>query len=222
MVTLDSSAGPSEEIELYIRYNAIPSRTVYDHKFDEAGPDQEVIINNTQAGWYYIVVYAADILPPRSFEICANDVCSDTDDDGYCDAIDNCPAVPNGPLLGTCVNAAVGEIGGTCANDEECEPGYICSKNNEDSDGDGIGDACEDGVVCKCDVNGDDQCTPQDALCSFQVYLGICPTACGPCEDICCDVSGSDLNPDGSCTPADALCRFQEYLDIHPNCFDQE
>jgi len=68
---------------------------------------------------------------------------------------------------------------------------------------------------CVCDVNGDGQCTPQDALCSFQVYLSICPTACGPCESICCDVT-----KDGQCTPADALCRFQEYLGIHPNCFD--
>lgn len=68
---------------------------------------------------------------------------------------------------------------------------------------------------CICDVSGDGNCTPQDALCSFQVYLGICPTGCGACEDICCDVTG-----DGLCTPADALCRFQEYLGIHPNCFD--
>jgi len=68
---------------------------------------------------------------------------------------------------------------------------------------------------CVCDINGDGNCTPQDALCSFQKYLGICPTSCGPCEDICCDV-----NKDGACTPADALCRFQEYLGIHPNCFD--
>jgi hypothetical protein len=75
-------------------------------------------------------------------------------------------------------------------------PGYICGG-------------------CGCDVNGDGNCTPQDALCSFQKYLGICPTACGACEDICCDVTG-----DGNCTPADALCRFQEYLGIHPNCFD--
>jgi hypothetical protein len=71
------------------------------------------------------------------------------------------------------------------------------------------------GILCVCDINGDGNCTPQDALCSFQKYLGICPTFCGPCEDLCCDV-----NKDGACTPADALCRFQQYLEIHPNCFD--
>ena len=216
VVTLDSNAYYDEQIELYIRYNAIPSRTEYDGKFDEPGPDQEVFINNTQAGYYYILVYAASIGSTRSQEICALGGCIDTDNDGVCDAIDNCPAIPNGPLLGTCVNTTTGEIGETCFNDGECELGEFCSKNQEDADANGIGDAC-DIQKCRCDVSGDKQCTPQDALCSFQVYLGICPTACGDCADICCDVTGDD-----QCTPADALCRFQEYLGIHPNCFDQE
>ena len=63
-----------------------------------------------------------------------------------------------------------------------------------------------------CDVNGDGDITPQDALCAFQKYLGICPTACGPCEQIFCDVNG-----DGDCTPGDALEIFREYLGIRPN-----
>jgi len=69
-------------------------------------------------------------------------------------------------------------------------PGYICGG-------------------CSCDVSGNGTITPQDALCAFQKYLGICPTACGPCDAICCDVKR-----DGNCTPADALCIFQEYLGI--------
>ena len=66
-------------------------------------------------------------------------------------------------------------------------------------------------VPCECDVSGDGSITPQDALCAFQCYLGICPTACGSCEEICplCDVDDS-----GQVTPADALCIFQEYLGI--------
>ena len=67
---------------------------------------------------------------------------------------------------------------------------------------------------CPCDVSGDGELTPQDALCAFQTYLGICPTACGPCEDICCDV-----NMDEDCTPADALEIFREYLGL-PSCLD--
>ena len=62
---------------------------------------------------------------------------------------------------------------------------------------------------CSCDVNGNESITPQDALCAFQKYLGICPTGCGDCEAICGDVNG-----DGTTTPADALCVFQEYLGI--------
>jgi len=92
------------------------------------------------------------------------------------------------------LQALVDDLSGT---EWSTSPGYVCCSG------------------CECDVSGDDRCTPQDALCSFQVYLGICPTACGPCEDICCDVTG-----DGQCTPADALCRFQEYLGIPNPCFD--
>ena len=72
-------------------------------------------------------------------------------------------------------------------------PGYICGG-------------------CRCDVNGDGTITPQDALCAFQKYLGICPTNCGSCEAIC-----GDVNQDGTTTPGDALCIFQEYLGIGCN-----
>ena len=66
---------------------------------------------------------------------------------------------------------------------------------------------------CSCDINDDGEVTPQDSLCAFQKYLGICPTACGPCEDICCDV-----NQDDDCTPADALEIFREYLGLPSVC----
>jgi len=68
---------------------------------------------------------------------------------------------------------------------------------------------------CTGDVNGDGEITPQDALCAFETYLGICPTSCGiACEDVCCDVT-----QDADCTPADALCIFQKYLGL-PGCMD--
>ncbi len=60
-----------------------------------------------------------------------------------------------------------------------------------------------------CDVNRNDTITPQDALCVFQKYLGICPTDCGPCESIC-----GDVDQNGIATPGDALCIFNEYLGI--------
>ena len=64
-----------------------------------------------------------------------------------------------------------------------------------------------------CDVNGDGEVTPQDALCAFQKYLGYPDTACGPAEEIFCDVTG-----DGDCTPADALEIFKEYLGLPSVC----
>jgi len=76
---------------------------------------------------------------------------------------DNCPTVPNGPNKGTC--SAGNQIGSECTRNVECGLGGICSKNQEDSDGDGYGDACDycigngfrdydgDGI---CD--GDDNC----------------------------------------------------------------
>ena len=68
-----------------------------------------------------------------------------------------------------------------------------------------------------CDVNGDGDVTPQDALCAFQKYLGICPTDCGMCEEILCDVNG-----DGDCTPADALEIFKCYLGMETICQPEE
>ncbi len=72
-------------------------------------------------------------------------------------------------------------------------------------------------TVVACDVNSDGDITPQDALCAFQKYLGICPTTCGSCEDIFCDVNGDD-----ECTPADALEIFKCYLGLESLCPSQE
>lgn len=66
---------------------------------------------------------------------------------------------------------------------------------------------------CPCDVNGDGRITPEDALCVFQKYLQICPTACGPCAEIC-----GDINQDGETTPADALEVFKAYLGMESLC----
>ena len=57
------------------------------------------------------------------------------------------------------------------------------------------------------DVNRDGQITPGDALCIYERYLSICPTSCGLCENISCDV---DMN--GECSSLDARAVFQTYL----------
>jgi hypothetical protein len=62
---------------------------------------------------------------------------SDIDHDGVGDVCDNCPNTPNGPLLGTCSN----NIALSCTSDANCGGG-VCLKNQEDSSGSGLGDAC--------------------------------------------------------------------------------
>lgn len=68
----------------------------------------------------------------------------DFDGDGIPNDEDNCPLVPNGPEFGSCV---AGEFG-VCLADAECDtiPGSndgFCSVSQEDTNGDGIGDACD-------------------------------------------------------------------------------
>ncbi|MFH0979908.1 MAG: thrombospondin type 3 repeat-containing protein [Planctomycetota bacterium] len=87
------------------------------------------------------------------------DACDeDSDGDGVEDTIDNCRWVPNGPALGTCVAGR----DGTCLADADCDtaPGSmngLCSLNQEDSDDDGNGDACDicpDGTDADNDSDG--------------------------------------------------------------------
>lgn len=54
---------------------------------------------------------------------------------------DNCVDIPNGPDQGTCTS---GENAGTlCDTDTDCGSNGFCSKDQENSDGDAFGDACD-------------------------------------------------------------------------------
>ena len=85
------------------------------------------------------------ILQDVSFQtsvICQYNNPNDIDGDGVTNNPDedNCPNIPNGPFLGTCT---VGNIGNSCIANEACGVGGVCSMNQEDTDGDGIGDVCD-------------------------------------------------------------------------------
>lgn len=54
---------------------------------------------------------------------------------------DNCIDVPNGPDLGTCT--AGDNVGNNCTDNFGCGVDGICSMNQEDTDGDGKGDICD-------------------------------------------------------------------------------
>ena len=71
----------------------------------------------------------------------------DRDEDSALDGLDNCPAAPNAGGWGTCTAGDLALRGAACAADAECGGGGICSMAQEDSDGNGRGDACEPGLV---------------------------------------------------------------------------
>ena len=64
----------------------------------------------------------------------------DNDGDGIFDCYDNCPKTPNGPDRGTCIG---GEKNGNPCDDPLNCPGGACIMDQVDSDGDELGDACD-------------------------------------------------------------------------------
>ncbi len=83
---------------------------------------------------------------------------ADGDEDGVGDACDNCLNTANGPLMGTCINA---NIGANCTDDEICGFGGICSKNQENSDHDDWGNACDN---CPSTINEGQEDADEDGV----------------------------------------------------------
>jgi len=134
------------------------------------------------------------------------DACDDDDGDGVINPRDNCPSVPNGPTLGTCI---VG-IAGTCRSHQACDdtPGHgRCSLFQENSDVDGFGDACDDDMDNDGRLNANDNCplTPNGAnlgscmegrtgLCLSDRH---CDTALNA-NDGLCSIAQEDRDGDGA------------------------
>ena len=72
--------------------------------------------------------------------------CADSDADGVCNDVDNCPDRANGPSLGTCMPGS-DKAGAACHSDADCVVGCStngnCSMSQEDTNQNGVGDVCE-------------------------------------------------------------------------------
>jgi hypothetical protein len=108
---------------------------------------------------------------------------NDVDGDGAEDDVDNCPNTPNGPNLGTC--SPDSNIPAQCTTDStcECQPTGNCSTDQEDSDGDGWGDVCDN---CPNNCNYDQWDADVDGIgdvCDPDPGCGQCPPT--QCETEC-------------------------------------
>jgi hypothetical protein len=86
----------------------------------------------------------------------------DTDSDNYGDECDNCVNIPNSPGNGTCSATYSGVVVGKgipCTDNSPCGTG-TCQMNQEDYNGNNIGDACE----CYADLSGDHKINSADLL----------------------------------------------------------
>jgi YD repeat-containing protein len=131
-----------------------------------------------------VIVYAYDSAGNRTSRVVSGSpvtttttIAVDTDNDGIPDTIDNCPAKPNGPSLGTCSSTS-DKRGVNCTTGADCVIGCSvngqCLKNQEDADNDGDGDVCDN-----CPTN----CNSQQLDADTDGKGDVCDTdpGCGGC-----------------------------------------
>jgi predicted outer membrane repeat protein len=110
------------------------------------------------------------------------------DGDGVPDDVDNCPTTPNGSDMGSCFNYRTHEVWGECQDHVSCQGNpnewwKWCDTVQNDMDGDGLGDVCDN---CPNNCNYDQWDADVDGMgdvCDPDPGCGGCT---GPqCEQIC-------------------------------------
>jgi hypothetical protein len=152
----------------------------------------------------------------------------DTDGDGCFDPYDNCPEIPNGFLEGTCASGTVGE---SCNDHEDCGIEGYCSMDQENTDGDGLGDVCDNcpnnynptqednyppppssnGIGDACDCEGNFDCDEDEDgadAATFKIDFGRSAFD-NPCEGD--DPCNGDFDCDGDCDGTDAALFKQDF-----------
>lgn len=137
------------------------------------------------------------------------EISDDRDRDGIPDDVDNCPNKPNGPDGGTCSGGGTGEF---CKSNGDCGCMGYCTLDQEDTDGDGIGDVCEGeettttSTIPEPELNDtDNDGIPDD--------IDNCPDVSNPDQDDsdsdshgdACDICPDEANKDQNDTDGDRL-----------------
>lgn len=153
---------------------------------------------------------------PETRSWCPEDCdCEDMDGDLICDDKDNCPETANSFYVGTCSNGD--NIGNPCtvagANVDECGTNGFCSMDQDDGDGDCIGDLCDefpdifdpsqpdtdsDGIADPCDSCPDDpeNDPDEDEVCGS---VDNCPTIANPNQEDTCPPEGNGIGDACDC-----------------------
>jgi hypothetical protein len=143
---------------------------------------------------------------------------SDSDGDGVCDNVDNCPGVPN-PGQGDQDGDGAGDACDACPTGPDSDGDAVCDSSDNcpaqanpdqaDGDGDGVGDAC-DACPNGDDGDGDGFCDDSDN----------CPASSNPDQadrdgdgigDVC------DACPNGGDADGDGVCDDSDNCPARPN-----
>jgi len=129
----------------------------------------------------------------------------DFDNDGVIVYQDNCPSIPNGLLLGTCVKPLNGvfinmEVTCTSGGSECSGPGETCDVFQGDCNDNGIGDSCEK----YADATGDGKVDLSDLVILKEEFLRTDCDDPDPCQ--------SDFNNDGKVDLSDLVILKEQFL----------